>query len=63
MIYYITHLFVPFTDSDDTRRESERDVSQVRGRELLQGAAVLVPSRVTPLDVAAERTDIFREMH
>lgn len=34
-IYYITHSFflVPFTDSDDTGRESEREVSQVSGLE------------------------------
>lgn len=58
MIYYITHLFVPITDSDDTREESEREVSQVRGQAPLRCAAV----RVTPLDVAAGRTDIFGEM-
>lgn len=58
MIYYLTHLFVPFTDSDDTQRESEHEVSQARGQELLWGRAVLV----TPLDIAAGITDILGEM-
>ena len=53
--------FCPIHWCDDTHKGSEREPSQVGGWEPLRGTAVLSPSRVTPLDVAARRMDICGE--